>query len=237
MERLARPTKELSINTKVAAFDWRFGRSGVETPDEIASLEAAIYNVQLWLTEIIEDQEPRWLLICGVSGNGKSHLARRATSYLARHGESIYEKHRKTIPGHQSNPEVLYSYRQEGSIFQRWTEDLIDPAKDGDFSRLKLAKRDWFKIIDDLGAEQKEGRQSEMRPTAFAIGQMASVLEGRIRKWSLFTSNLTRSDFAKVYDPRIADRFSRYPNRIIEIEARSFALRCEEAAKPKRSLR
>jgi hypothetical protein len=206
----------------------------VDTPEEIESLSRAMLEVQKWLMDIWNNEEPRWLLLCGVSGNGKTHLAERAAAFLRRYGERCYNLQRKELDPMMGNPELIYSYQQERGIFTKWDNGLLKPAKGGEFYPLTRAEKDWYKIIDEIGSEQKErGPDGVEIPTAFAKGTLSSLMDGRIRKWTLATSNLLRRDFAVVYDVRVADRFARFPNVIHEIQARSFALRMEEACKRK----
>lgn len=220
--------------TEISSWDWELKRTPVDTDDELASLAEVVAAAQTWLLNIWHNQEPRWLLLCGVSGNGKTHVARRCAAWLRKYGERCYNRHRKTIDPMFSNTEAIYSYRQERPIFARWDHDLLKPAKNGDYYPLKRAEEDWFKIVDEFGSEQKErGPENTLRPTPFAQGTLTSLIEGRMRRWMLGTSNLTRSDFAKMYDPRVADRFMRWPNVIVEVRMRSFSLRMEEACKAK----
>lgn len=219
---------------EISTWDWELKETTADTKEERASLLAAVTAAQAWLLDIWHNQQPRWLLLCGVSGNGKTHIALRAAAWLRKYGERCYNKHRKDIDPMLANPEAIYSYRQERPVFVRWDHDLLKPAKGGDYYHLRRAEEDWFKIVDEFGSEQKErGPDGALRPTAFAQGTLTSLIEGRMRRWMLATSNLTRSDFSKVYDPRVADRFMRWPNVIVEMRLRSYSLRMEEACKKK----
>ena len=116
-------------------------------------LPVAIIAVREWLWEIWSGGEPRWLLICGVTGNGKTHLARRAAAFLRQYGPRCYNVYRKQVDPQFSNAEMIYSYRQEGSIFVKWDQDLLKPAKAQNFYPLRRAEDDWVKVIDELGQD------------------------------------------------------------------------------------
>lgn len=228
MDQLARPTKDRPISTVIREHDWLFGTTTKDTKDEVQAMEQALLEVQQWLQAIMDDAEPYCLTLCGVSGVGKSHLAQAAKRWLAKEAEWIYrDKVRPRLDPTGENYTTSYSYAQQGAFFRRWDQDLINPAKDGNFNPLKLAGSDWIKIVDDLGSEQKDGKSGDLKPTAFALGSMTSLIEARVRKWSLYTANYTERGFAETYDVRVADRLIRWPNRIVEIKVRSFALRCK----------
>jgi hypothetical protein len=72
-----------------------------------------------------------------------------------------------------------------------------------------------FKVIDDLGTGTT-GADGEA--TAFAVQKMGELLDRRLRKWTVITTNFTRRQIAEQFDPRIASRLMRGGNVICDCE-------------------
>ena len=72
-----------------------------------------------------------------------------------------------------------------------------------------------FLVLDDLGAEYA---------TEFSQRQLASMLDQRLGKWTLITSNLSMAEISDI-DVRIADRMIRGGNKVVEIDCVSYAMR------------
>lgn len=64
-------------------------------------------------------------------------------------------------------------------------------------------------VLDDLGAEQA----SDMW-----LGKLFDLLDGRLDKWTVITSNLSVSDVAEKLDVRIASRFRRGDNVLVSVK-------------------
>lgn len=179
-------------------------------------------EVIAFLSDILTGQPPRWIFLCGKSGCGKTHLARRIADFLSKWGEWAYNKHfrDKTDPS-RSNPDLLYSYAQGGPIFTKWAK-IIDSARDGDYAPYQLAAKDYFKVIDDVGAE---GFGQDRKPTAFVTNQLGKLCDSRMGKWTVFTSNFGLAGFAETFDARISSRMLRGENVICETDARDYNIR------------
>lgn len=228
LSTLATPTKiqpvNISLISKVEPYFENFGIVGNETSEEIATLNEMKDAALQWCCDIALGNNPYWLSLLGHSGTGKTLLSKCCMTFLFDHGERLYHKHYR----HRADPEskdylTLYSYAQEGTIFVKWSA-LLDKARSGDYSVLDRATADWVKIVDDIGAESvgKDGL-----PTPFAISTLSKLCDFRVGKWTIFTSNFSRSQLAERFDTRIASRMMRDGNVIVESQIRDFNLRKE----------
>jgi DNA replication protein DnaC len=208
-------------------WDWRWKLVGNETDEEKADLDQMLAAAQGFVASIIAGEDPRWLTLCGKSGAGKTHLAERISEWMRRFGPGMYERHHrsKIDPQHQDYL-ASYVYAQEGRVLVKWGT-LIEEARSREFNRYQRACKDYYKVIDDLGVNSMG---ADGKPTAFAIQTMAEVLDRRLRRWTVITSNFSRKQFAEEFDVRIASRLMRDRNVIVEANVRDYAIRQEKAA-------
>lgn len=173
-------------------------------------------------SDIMRGMPPRWLLLCGKSGVGKTHLATRAAECIRQYAEWCYNKHgRPAIDPMGERYESSWSYAQQGPVFTKWAR-IIDAAREGDYEPYRFASKDYFKVIDDIGAE---GFGQDKRPTAFVINQLGKLADDRLGKWTLWTSNFGLGDLAELFDTRIASRMLRDGNAVVEVSARDYNAR------------
>ncbi len=186
-------------------------------------LQTMLHECKQFVSDILTGQPPRWLFLCGRSGCGKTHLAKRIADFIQKFGEWAYMKHglpvANPIPG--GDPIRSWTYAQCGPLFVKWAQ-LVDSARDGDYDPYKTASTDWFKVVDDVGAE---GFGQDRKPTAFVVNQLGKLCDARMGKWTVFTSNHMLDDFNNHFDARIASRMLRDGNVLIEADMRDFNLR------------
>lgn len=169
----------------------------------------ALESLQFAL-EVRDGCLPRWLSMCGVSGTGKSHLAKGLFTYgrfltrLQAQGD-IY-----LGPGAR-----LFSSR----LF-KWP-DIVSGFACGAYGCLDDMKREWLVVIDDIG--------STTTLTQLAQDKLFEVLNAREGKWTVLTSNLQYKALAEI-DVRIADRLIREPNRVVACKTTSYSLRKRKKA-------
>ena len=171
------------------------------------------------MASLLSGLDPFWLVLCGPSGVGKTLLARRLEKYLSQCAGSIYLKNLGAL-GWDDNRRH-FSYAQEGSIFVPW-RDLV-PHGEENQQRIKKAGRDWIKIIDDLkpqtGKDVIIDGESGIQPQRFEANAAGDLLDQRLRKWTIITSNLTRKQLAIFWDVRIASRLLRDGNTVVDLSA------------------
>lgn len=119
------------------------------------------------------------LLLYGPYGVGKSHLAYSICSSLVERGvTSVF------ISMPQLCTTIRDTYQRQG-------------GQEGDVYRTLFAAD--FLVIDELGAEKKSEWTDDI---------IFKLVEGRAGKCTVYTSNLTKSDFQKRMTPRNFSKFS-----------------------------
>lgn len=213
--------------TARSARDWHWGwtLNGDKTGEQDILAEM-LREAIAFCSDILTGQPPRWLFLCGKSGTGKSHLAGRIAAFLSKYGEWAYGKHGEPVrlPADDGGPIKSYAYAQQTAIMQKWAQ-IIDSARDGNYAPYRAASEDWFKVIDDVGAE---GFGQDGKPTAFVVNQLGKLCDARMGKWTIFTSNFNKAAFAQTFDVRIASRMMREGNVIVDTGGlRDFNLRAQ----------
>ena len=145
-------------------------------------------------------KEGYWLTFLGSCGVGKTHLANGILKYVRDHYAQYLNRY--GIPQFRSN---LFSY---------WP-DIADALRGGDYGRLNPLYSADFLAIDDLGAEYESD---------FINSKLQQLLNKRINKWTVITSNLSLHDFS-LKDERIASRLVRGENKVIQIDATDYYLK------------
>lgn len=165
-------------------------------------LSEAREEVAKFMGDILSMARPRWLALCGHSGNGKTLLARKFGRFMRKRGQFYTE------PTTGAN-----LVRQWGW----WGEDeLARDLRDGNFNLINDLSRAWLLVIDDLGFSNDN--------TGFITSAIGELLNRRAGKWTLITSNLCVEDWAN-RDPRIASRLIRDENKVVRMTCQDYALR------------
>lgn len=148
--------------------------------------------------------KPRWLTLCGLSGIGKTMLAREVWRHFMEHSrfEIGLDVMEQCVTGNTGQ-------------FCDWRGFCKD-VRSGCFGRIDDLIEDHFVVLDDIGTEHD--------PNGFIASTLDRICNSRQRKWTLITCNLSLHQIAEKIDPRIADRMMRHGSEVFESSLESFAL-------------
>lgn len=178
--------KNHSVITDTHAWNYTFlGFKVVDEETRIAKQKA-----MFWVKQILKGENVHALLT-GSPGVGKSHLSYALVNEVMK--SSQYQKKCAVV-----------SYRE---LLEQMKYALNDPeaykALQGSIIR-GLKKADLV-VIDDLGAELGL-IDNPVKPTPYNLDTLTSLLEARLHKATIFTSNLTSSQLLNLYGERIYSR-------------------------------
>lgn len=140
----------------------------------------------------------RWLTLSGECGCGKTMLAKEAFYLIA---ERTFRSLALDGENWESHFATVYN--------------LADAWRSGNWLN-KPARDAFFLVIDDLGAERDS--------SGFVKDKMFELLNARMGKWTLMTTNLSLKNIAENYDARIASRLIRDGNIFMRINAGDYWL-------------
>ena len=161
-------------------------------------LEKMKHEAQEFLIDISAKQKPRWLSYCGISGTGKTFLAKRIRTAANR------------IP-HMINHDKLLN----PVMFQFWP-DLLGHLRYQEFWRMDDIAEANLVVFDEIAIDHD--------PSGFAADKLCQMLSRRVGKWTLITSNWTLSRIQEI-DPRIASRMVRDKSVVVGCDTVDYATR------------
>jgi DNA replication protein DnaC len=180
-------------------FDWQFDTLGD------AELEKMLHAAKRFTSAIECNEDAHWLTLLGKSGVGKTHLSKRILALWR--SETGWRK----IKGKGGEFFTLGE-----SAFKSWRL-LVDRVRNGGYGEVQDIIEMPFVVIDDIGAEHD--------PNGFAKSILDKIADARLRKWTVFTCNLSLEQIAKDIDPRISSRMIRGENKVITTTAKDFNVR------------
>lgn len=145
-------------------------------------------------------RKPFWFTIVGKSGCGKTHIAKRLSGL----GQRFDWSHTRYATHIIYWPEFIEELRERVRL-TLGMEKFHDVAN-------------WpFLVLDDIGAERD--------PSGFAVDKLNTLLNIRVGRWTVITSNLNLEGLSKL-DDRIASRIVREPGNLwIEMDTLDYGLR------------
>lgn len=163
---------------------------GYETDGLHPSVTEAHRAIQWFLNDVVNRQRnlSRWVSLMGASGCGKSHLAAAAVR-------------------------VLHNLGFGDTRVQMWTwRNAMRRMMDDSGVMYWLADLHVL-VLDDIGT----GFTASSKAAALTSSLLYDLLEARLGKWTILTSNLSPGDIAETLDVRIASRLYRGKNVIIDM--------------------
>lgn len=223
-----------------------WGLTGAETPAEKATLDHAFAETAVFLASMRgfpatvpggprAPIAPYWLVFVGVSGTGKTMLARSVVEFLKLHMDRMY---RETVAPTLGDGDMRRSmfFAQKGALFAPWRD--LCPVDTAARERLTNAQEDWFKVIDELKAQtgdrtlipRGDAKVEGVVPKVFELNAAGDLLDARLRKWTIVTTNHRLSELSRFWDVRIASRLKRDGAVLCDLsDCRDFAIRREAA--------
>lgn len=106
---------------------------------------------------------------------------------------------------------AILKKERPGWLVQCWKwQKVVSIYRDGDFGIVEhLVENPYVLVLDDIGAENT---------TEAVRSMLVRIADGRLGKWTLWTSNLLSDDIGKTIDVRIASRMYRGDNVVCEVE-------------------
>ena len=159
-----------------------------------------------FIDDMVKRKAPRALTLCGPSGTGKTMLAKLIWERVGEYGGLAWK--------HLGDGRF---YRPENRSCSWWDWRVIsDEMKGGQYGAFEDATRDWFVVLDDIGADYD--------PNKFAASKLDKLLRSR-RGWTVITANLYLPGIAESLDTRIASWMIRDGNKVVEVRTKDFSLR------------
>jgi DNA replication protein DnaC len=178
--------------------NWQFNTLG--DPE----LELMLSEVKGLAEDILAGKPQRWLSMCGSSGAGKTHLSKKLLSLW------------RTRLGVEDAQGAIGTFtRLRESKFISWVK-FLSRQRSGEFGELQELSAVPFLVIDDVGAEHD--------PSGFAKARLYELLDARLGKWTVITSNLSVAALAGV-DVRIASRLTRGGSVVLDLNVKDWGLR------------
>lgn len=165
-----------------------------------------------------EPTKPYWLSLCGGTGNGKTHLAKRAYRW-------IKVNCRAPVAGLDTGSCIVDIEGKDKHPWEKWISPvtfidwrrLCGTLRSGDFSEIEFLSDAWFVVLDDIATEHD--------PSGFIASTLDRIVNSRLRKWTMITCNLSLEQIAEKLDVRIASRMQRDNSKVIEVDVMDYTLR------------
>lgn len=166
---------------------------------ELDRVKAAAIRYALAMLE--RPAQAYWLTITGPCGNGKTMLARLIKEFF----KAYCQWDESGIIARQ-RPFGFYSF-----------DNLADRWRAGEYSLTDAIVDKYFVVVDEVGAARD--------PSGYLADALFKLANRRLRKWTVWTSNLTIEQIATAIDPRISSRLIRDRNVVVNNKAPDYALR------------
>lgn len=169
---------------------------GIKLVDD--EVERMVKAAAQWATAVKEGKSPRWLVMLGTSGCGKTHIAKRLWKWLQTHRDDFRSRA-------EYDPRWIY-----------WPGFMDKTKTDAScYGVLNDMPRWKYLALDDVLSE---------RQTPWTAEKLHNLIGQRARQWTIITSNLSMMGMAKV-DKRIASRMLRDKSIVTDVTTTDYNLR------------
>jgi DNA replication protein DnaC len=183
------------------------------------SLRAARDACAKFIASMESGSEPYWLTFTGVTGCGKTMLARQ-----------VFEESKRLNPGNPANnpiwPPDAFDRMSEGTNtyessrpYCLWFKegDLAARMRAGEYSLPEDLRGDYLVVMDELGIARD--------PTNFVSEAVGRFCDNRLGRWTIFCTNFSLNEIRDRMDARISSRLVRDDNLVVQITSGDYALR------------
>lgn len=165
-------------------------------------------GVQFCLDMASKSKAAYWLVLAGVSGTGKTHIAKACVRFFTRNLDTLRDE--------TKGSEEKTRYVRRGG-FKNWPEAMIEMIG-GDYTGLRQLNDDWLVCLDDIGAEYAGNRE-------LSNSKLYEVFTARESKFTIVTSNLSVKQISETLDRRLASRLLRNGSVVIDVQTQDFNCR------------
>lgn len=177
------------LPSSTARVDWRDFQA---IEPKLAEMQAA---AQRLADEMKSRMPARWLTLTGWPGVGKTHLAKCLWRWFDDRGCFYTE------------PKTGARLARSGS-FAKWRSVAAD-IRGGDWRLMDDLAGRYFLVLDDIGAEHQGG-------SGVVHSALERLLDDRVGKWTVITSNLMEVEIAEQLGARVASRLHREGNLVVD---------------------
>jgi len=178
-------------------FSWQFDTLGDER------LESMLSAARAFCRELKEHRHPRWLVLLGKSGIGKTHLLKKI-------GE-LYRDHLR----YYEEPKTGALLTHSGGYTRNWPKK-IEETRSGNHRMFQDMQAEYLLLLDDIGAEYE---------TRYSVSKLCELVDARLGKWTVITANFALEQISEKMDPRIASRMIRDGSIVVDCDVEDYNLR------------
>jgi DNA replication protein DnaC len=173
------------------------------THPEIVALQSEVYNFCASYAK--QPKRGHRMIIYGENGSGKSHAAKSIFKWAGRVAMNLPMVH-----GDSGELKLA------DALFFNWPM-VVDGFKTGQWYVIEEMFPCSLLVLDDLGAEHD--------PSKIGVEKLYQIMEQRINKWTVITTNIPPESWEEKFERRIASRFLRNARHISLVNVPDFNAR------------